>query len=167
MTAHPPVSLTNIRVVTEQMLADRLEPVKTLAEEENEAYRVMKDAETGEHYLHYAVRHLNVAAGGLEEVYHQLMPLEHDDVIALALGSPDFVYPAHWNRAYLRNGPNGGFVWYDPDGASAESNDYDAIAEEIRSRLVSFRKEGRGGENEVGRLMQDIERIFDPDAGKS
>jgi hypothetical protein len=162
MTAHPPVSFSNIRIVTEDMLADRLETVKALAEDSNEAYRVEKDTDTGEHYLHYAVRHLNVAAGGAEEVYHHLMPLEHDDVIALALGAPEFAYPGHWNRPYLRNGPNGGFVWYDPDGASEETARYDAIAGEIRAKLEAFRREGREGEEEVRQLMEQLDRLFQP-----
>ncbi|WP_276351389.1 hypothetical protein [Cohnella caldifontis] len=161
MTAFPPVSFANLRVVSDDMLAERLETVKTLADEENEAYLVEKDKETGEHYLHYAVRHLNVAAGGAEEIYHHLMPLEHDDVIALALGAPEFAYPEFWNRPYLRNGPSGGYAWYDPSGAADNAEAYDGIAAEIRARLEAFHREGRGGEDEIKRLMDEMGRLFD------
>ncbi|MBW5448157.1 hypothetical protein GE107_19035 [Cohnella sp. CFH 77786] len=167
MSAFPPVSLTNIRVVTEEMLQVRLETVKTLAEDENEAYLIEKDAETGEHYLHYAVRHVNVAAGGAEEAYHHLMPLEHDDVIALALGAQEYAYPGFWRRPYLRNGPGGGYAWYDPDGAPEEPGRYEAIAAEIRAKLEAFRHERRGGEEEVARLMEQVDRLFEPDPTKS
>jgi len=143
------------------MLANRLVTVKTLAETENEAYMIEKDSETGEHYLHYAVRHLNVVAGGSEEAYHHLLPLEHDDVISLALGAPDFAYPDHWRRPYLRNGPSGGFVWYDPEGATAEGDRYAGIADEIRAKLQAFRQAGREGEAEVRLLMEELDRLFD------
>lgn len=160
MTAHLPVSFANLRIVTEDMLADRLESVKTLAEDDNEAYLIEKDVETGDHYLHYAVRHVNVAAGGAEEAYHHLMPLEHDDVIALALGEPGYAYPEHWKRPYLRNGPSGGFVWYDPDGAPEEAQQYDALAEQIRAKLTAFRDAGRSGNADIERLMKDVDDLF-------
>jgi hypothetical protein len=161
MTAHPPVSFANLRVVSDEMLAARLETVKSLAEQENEAYELVKDAETGEHYLHYAVRHLNVAAGGAEEHYHHLMPLEQDDVIVLALGAEEYLYPAYWNRPYLRNGPAGGYVWYDPSGAGDHPERYDALAAQIRERLEAFHREGRGGEEEIRRLMEEMGRLLD------
>jgi hypothetical protein len=157
-----PLSFTNLRLVPQDMLDARVETVKILQEEENETYRLVKDVPTGEHYLHYAVRHLNLAAGGTEEEFHHLMPLEHDDVIALALGAREFLYPQHWNKPYLRNGPHGGFVWYDPSGASAESVQYDSIAEEIRAKLEAFRREGRGGAEDMRRLMEDMDRLFRP-----
>jgi hypothetical protein len=144
--SHLPVSFTNLRIVTEEMLADRIKTIKTLAEDADEAYMIEKDAETGEHYLHYAVRHLNVAAGGAEEAFHHLMPLEHDDVIALALGVPDFTY----------------FVWFDPDGAGDQAGRFDAIAGDIRAKLEAFRQKGRGGEEDTKRLMEEIDRLFPP-----
>jgi hypothetical protein len=159
-----PVSFANLRIVTEDILADRIETVKTLAEDDMEAYQIEKDKQTGDHYLHYAVRHLNVAAGGAEEVYHHLMPLEHDDVIALALGSPDYSYPANWTRPYLRNGPSGGFVWYDPDGAPSQTENYDEVAKQIREKLAGFREAGRNGPEEVERLMKEVDGLFDDPA---
>jgi hypothetical protein len=161
-----PLSFTNLRLVPQEMLDARVETIKSLQEGENETYLLVKDVPTGEHYLHYAVRHLNLAAGGAEEEFHHLMFLEHDDVIALALGAQEFVYPEHWNKPYLRNGPYGGFVWYDPAGASEESAQFEAIAEEIRAKLQAFRREGRGGTEDVLRLMDDVDRMFRPKPSK-
>lgn len=157
-----PLSFVNMKLVPEEMLAARMETVKTLSEDENESYMIGKDTETGEHYLHYAVRHLNVAAGGTEEVYHHLMPLGHDDVIAFAIGGPDYSYPGAWSRPYLRNGPNGGYVWYDPDGAAGEAVAYAAVAKRMRAKLEQFHRQGKGGEDEVKKLMEEIEKLFPP-----
>lgn len=163
MSALLPVSLTHLRFVSEAVLSERLSRVKTLCEREHEGYYLEKDTETGEHYLHYAVRHIHVAGGGAEEHYHHLMPVSHDDVIALALGSPEYEYPANWRKPYLRNGPEGGFVWFDPDGTPEQPDQYAHIADEIRARLVAFRKAGRKGEGEVQRLMEEMDRLFERD----
>lgn len=161
--AYPPIPLENLRFVSDEMLAERLEAVKTLEENDNEAYMIEKDSATGRHYLHYAVRHLNLAGGGAEEAYHHLMPLAHDDVIALALGAGDYRYPEDWKQAYLRNGPNGGYVWYDPSGAADDAGLYDSLASEIRVKLETFRSVGRSGEDDVKRLLEDVDRLFGPD----
>lgn len=163
MTANLPISLTRLRVVSEADLSGRMSTVKTLCEREHEGYYLEKDVETGEHYLHYAVRHIHLAGGGIEESYHHLMPLSHDDVIAFALGSPDYIYPEYWRSPYLRNGPEGGFVWFDPDGAAAQPERYEQAASEIRAKLEAFRKSGRAGEDEVRRLMEEMDRLFEQD----
>jgi hypothetical protein len=150
--------------VPEDELHNRLAPVRVLEESDRELYRIVRDEATGEHYLHFAIRHLNVAAGGVEETFHHLLPLSHDDVIALALGDPAYRYPDAWQRPYLRNGPAGGYVWYDPAGAGEdEAATYERIAVQLRDKLLAFHREGRGGETEVRRLMEDIDRLFPPD----
>ncbi|RKP57382.1 hypothetical protein D7Z26_02655 [Cohnella endophytica] len=156
------MSLKQLRLVSQVELTRRLEPVKTLKEDELEMYRVVKDRETGEHYLHFAAFHIHVAGGGVEEEYHHLMPLDHDDVIALALGSPLFVYPEHWTIAYLRNGPDGGFVWYDPDGAANEETEAAETEKFLREQLLEFRASGKYGEEEVRRLLESIDQRLPP-----
>jgi hypothetical protein len=157
-----PLSFAQMRVVSQDELARRMDPVKDLREGDGELYRLVKDTETGEHYLHYAVYHLNLAGGGAEEEYHHLLPLEHDDVIALALGAPLFEYPLQWKRAYLRNGPDGGFVWYDPSGAVDDERKYAETEDYIRERLLTFRRSGARGEEEVKRLLEDMDRCLPP-----
>jgi hypothetical protein len=163
MSASLPISLTNLRFVSEAVLSERLTRVKTLREQEHEGYFLEKDEETGEHYLHYAVRHIHLAGGGVEEYYHHLMPLSQDDVITLALGAAEYEYPTYWRKPYLRNGPEGGFVWFDPDGAPEQPDQYAQIADEIRARLTAFRQAGRQGEEEVKRLMEEMDRLFERD----
>lgn len=157
-----PVSLQQLRFVSQEELARRLETVKTLSEDELELYRVVKDPETGEHYLHFASFHIHVAGGGAEEEYHHLMPLDHDDVIALALGAPLFSYPDQWQKAYLRNGPDGGFVWYDPNGAADEEAEAAKTEKFLREQLLAFRASGAYGEEEVRRLLETIDQGLPP-----
>jgi hypothetical protein len=161
-TAPLPLSFTQLRIVTEVELLRRLETVKDLSEDATQLYRLVKDTETGEHYLHYAVFHLNLAGGGAEEEYHHLLPLEHDDVIALALGAPLFEYPHQWDQAYLRNGPHGSFVWYDPSGAMDGEENYAETEVYIREQLLAFRKQGAQGEEEVRRLLEKVDKRLPP-----
>lgn len=163
-TASLPLSFTQLRIVTDQELSRRLETVKDLSKDTTQLYRLVKDTETGEHYLHYAVFHLNLADGGAEEEYHHLLPLEHDDVIALALGAPLFEYPEQWNQAYLRNGPHGGFVWYDPSGAMDDEQNYAETEAYIREQLLAFRKQSARGEEEVRRLLEEMDKRLPPQA---
>ncbi|MFC5467605.1 hypothetical protein ACFPPD_02675 [Cohnella suwonensis] len=158
-----PVPMSQLRFVSQDELAVRMEPVKTLSESKAELYRLVKDSATGEHYLHFAVYHLHMAAGGAEEEYHHLMPLSHDDVIAFALGNGDYVYPANWKAAYLRNGPDGGFVWYDPSGADGAEEAYEDAGAAIRERLLAFRRSGvEWSEDEIKKLLDDIDRQLPP-----
>lgn len=157
-----PIGFARMRLVPQDELTRRIETVKTLREQDGELYRLAKDAETGDHYLHYAVYHLNVA-GGAEEHYHHLLPLAEDDVIAVALGAPWPTYPAEWRSAYLRNGPDGGFVWYDPDGAAIDEAAYEDAAEKLREKLLAFRRNGGArGEDDIQALLDDIERELPP-----
>ncbi|WP_239614408.1 hypothetical protein [Cohnella mopanensis] len=152
-----PLSFQQIRLVAQDELVRRMEPVKMLKEESTELYRIIKDSETGEHYLHYAVFHIHVAGGGAEEEYHHLLPLEHDDVISMALGADYMEYPHQWDRSYLRNGPHEGFVWYDPSGATEEEASYAETEAYIREQLLAFRRQGNHGEEEVKRLFEAMD----------
>jgi hypothetical protein len=157
-----PLSFQQIRMVAQDELIRRMEPVKVIKEESTELYRIIKDSETGEHYLHYAVFHIHVAGGGAEEEYHHLLPLEHDDVIAMALGADFPKYPDQWDRPYLRNGPDGGFVWYDPCGATGEEERYAETEAYIRDQLLAFRRHGKHGEEEVRRLFEAMDSHLPP-----
>ncbi|RED60281.1 hypothetical protein [Cohnella lupini] len=157
-----PLSFKWIRLVSQEELMRRMEPVKILKEEENELYRVVKDQETGEHYLHFASYHLHIAGGAVDEEYHHLLPLEHDDVIALALGAPLYEYPEQWTHAYLRNGPDGGFVWYDPSGAATSEAEYAETEAFIREQLLAFRSKGNHEEEDVRRLLDAMEKRLPP-----
>jgi hypothetical protein len=159
-----PLPLAQLRFVKEEWLRQRLEEVKVLYRDENELYRLVKDSSTGEYFLHYAVRHLNLTAGAAEEEYHHLLPLEHDEVISFALGSPFYRYPDEWQAPYLRNGSEGGYVWYDPNGAAPDIAAYEEAAAALKEKLLAFRREGSLGEEEIRRLLEETERLFPPKA---
>lgn len=158
-------SLTALRFVPDNLLAARMSAVKELSATENEHYSLVKDTATGEHYLHFAARHLNIAAGSTEEYYHHFMPVEHDDVISLALGGDVPEYPGQWERPFLRNGPTGGYVWFDPDHMAEDAASYDAAAAQLREKLLAMKREGRTSEDDVRRLFEDVDRMFDDKRG--
>ncbi|WP_373231502.1 hypothetical protein [Cohnella sp.] len=158
-----PLSFLHFRVVTQEELSRRLVPVKDLTQDAAQLYRLVKDSETGEHYLHYGVFHLNIAGGGIEEEYHHLLPLEHDDVIALALGAPLFEYPQQWGKPYLRNGPHGGFVWYDPSGVSDDERGLAEAEAYIKEQLIAFRKQGEHSEEAVKKFLEEMDKHLPPD----
>lgn len=158
-----PLSFLQLRVVTQEELSRRIESVKELAQDATQLYRLVKDSETGEHYLHYGVFHINLAGGGAEEEYHHLLPLEHDDVIALALGAPLFEYPQQWNKPYLRNGPHGGFVWYDPSGVIDAEQIFTDTEANIKQQLIAFRERGELSEEAVKRFLEEMDKQLPPD----
>lgn len=158
-----PLSFLQLRVVSQDELSRRLLPVKDLAQDATQLYRLVKDSETGDHYLHYGVFHLNIAGGGVEEEYHHLLPLEHDDVIALALEAPLFEYPKQWNKPYLRNGPHGGFVWYDPSGVIDDEQGFADTEAYIKEQLNAFRRQGEHSEEAVKRFLDEMDKHLPPD----
>ncbi|BBI33681.1 hypothetical protein [Cohnella abietis] len=162
LSASLPLSFKQLRLVSQAELSSRLEAIKVLSENTTELYRLVKDTATGDHYLHYAVFHIHVAGGGVEEEYHHLLPMEHDDVIAVALGAPLFEYPHHWKHAYLRNGPHGGFVWYDPSGVTSDEAEYAEAEAYIREQLLAFHRQTNQGEEDVKRLLEAIDKHLPP-----
>jgi hypothetical protein len=119
----------------------------------------MKDRITGEHYLHYAYLHRSFTSpDSAEESFHYLLPIESDDVLGILFGEQGFTYPKHWQHAFLRNGPIGYYVWYDPAGEVEEAESI-AMAKEISERLLRFKQENSGTPEEVGRLMEEFERL--------
>jgi hypothetical protein len=119
----------------------------------------MKDRVTGEHYLHYAYLHRSFTSpDSAEESFHYLLPIESGDVLGILFGEQGYTYPENWKHAFLRNGPVGYYVWFDPAGEAEEAESI-AMAEQIRERLLRFKQENSGTPEEVGRLMEEFERL--------
>lgn len=158
-------SWTSMRHVPGQQLQDRLQSIKELTANENgtELYEIVKDSVTGEHYLHYAYLHVTVA-DGTEQSYHQLLPLESDDVLGVMFGETEYAYPDHWRRPFLRNGPDDMYVWFDPtdnlDGASAEN---EQLAGEIAGMLSEWKQGERRDAASLKELLDQIERKMKQD----
>ena len=149
-------SLKYIKHVEADLVQERMEIVKELQQDRLSSYTVMKDCITGEHYLHYAYLHRSLTSpDSVEESFHYLLPIESDDVLGILFGEQDYTYPEHWHHAFLRNGPIGQYVWYDPTGEAEEAGSV-AMTQEIRERLLRFKQENLGTPEEVGRLMEDL-----------
>jgi hypothetical protein len=58
-------------------------------------------------------------AEGSEQSYHHLLPLSHDDVLGLMFNGEPYAYPDHWRKPFLRNGPEGYYIWFDPSDTIA------------------------------------------------
>jgi len=150
------MSLREMQVVPGALLERRIEDVRELEASAAERYGIVKDAETGEHYLHYRYIHRDVAAGGAESSYHQLMPLETDEVLDLMFNGGAYRYPDAWRRAYLRNGPNDQYVWFDPAPA-LEADEAEREAERIRETLLAFKRKGSFDPKDVERLLRELD----------
>jgi hypothetical protein len=158
-------SWTTMRQVPQDMLQERLQTVKELAKDENETelYEIVKDSSTGEHYLHYAYIHLTVA-DGTEEAFHQLLPLESDDVLAVMFGEQSYAYPDHWARPFLRNGPNGTYVWFDPsENLEGAASDNEKLAGEIAGMVGEWKRQGQLDADSVKQLLERIDRTLKRD----
>ncbi|MEB3101580.1 hypothetical protein [Ferviditalea candida] len=152
-------SLANMKLVSQEVLEERLESVKTLREDSMEFYEIMKDRLTGEHYLHYSYVHINVQAGGHRETYHHFLPLSSDDVLEMLFGDRPYEDSGVWNRLFLRNGPEGSYVWFDP----VEEQEYQKNAEigsNIRDTLVRFKQRGQYDENATRTMLENLERLL-------
>jgi|HigsolmetaAR203D_1030402.scaffolds.fasta_scaffold00194_1 hypothetical protein len=155
-------SFQTMKLVPSDLLQNRVETVQELLVSDLEQYEIVKDVETGEHYLHYAYLHINVAGGGVREYYHQLMPLETDDVLAIVLGEQAYTYPDHWRKPFLRNGPDQYYVWFDPQGVT-DGEEQERIADELRTKLLEFKEQGRYDEESVRRMLEMMDKLLDGD----
>lgn len=151
------VSFRELAKVTAELLSERLETVRELRSDGLELYELSKDRGTGEHYLHYAYLHRDIASGGAEETYHQLMPLTSDDVLAILFNEQPYSYPEHWHQAFLRNGPEGFYVWFDPVKPDEEA-EAEQAARHIREKLQRFKESGSFDEAAVRKLLEELDR---------
>jgi hypothetical protein len=157
-----PDSLQRLKQVAADLVQERLQLVKELGSDKLSGYTLMKDRITGEHYLHYAYMHRSFnSREPAEESFHYLLPIESDDVLGILFGEQGYTYPEHWRHAFLRNGPIGTYVWYDPDGEVGEEESA-AMAREIQERLQQFKQESTGSPEEVARLMAEFDRLRRP-----
>lgn len=153
-------SLTKMRMVPDSLLEQRIDEVQSLSEddEKHEYYRIVKDLQTGEHYLHYAYMHWDVGRAEQPEWFHQFMPLDADEVLALALGEQAYTYPEHWPRAFLRNGPPGQYVWFEQDVIEEEEK-YEKLAKDIQQVLLRYKKQGKMDEATIEKMWKDIDAL--------
>src|SRR5690554_5437557 len=152
------LSFKHMKQVADELLAERIQFVQQLSELETETYDIVKDKLTGEHYLHYHYVQVNISGDGEKEIYHQLLPIDNDDVLTLLFEKPDYSYPDYWKHSYLRNGPNGYYVWFDP----GYSEDYDEslqLIEDIKAKMNAFKKQGVFDQEAMKKLMNELDQL--------
>jgi hypothetical protein len=147
--------------VPSELLQQRISTVHELRQDELELYEISKDSDTGEHYLHYAYVHRNLAAigpgAGEEEVFHHLMPLDSDAVLGMMFGEQSYSYPDFWDHAFLRNGPEGDYVWFDPTYVN-DHDESEMVGRSIVEELQRFKQSGERSEEALRKLLES----FDP-----
>lgn len=153
-------SFKQLKLVPDQLLEERIEFVQKLQENDTEAYEIIKDKLTGEHYLHYYYLQINLSGDGEKEVYNHLLPLENDDVLTLLFEKPDFSYPEQWKEPYLRNGPNGQYVWFDP-GYKDDFEESVQLANEIKEKLELFKTQGDFNQESMEKFLKDLDQLRD------
>jgi len=114
----------------------KLDTVNKLEENDFERYQIVKDLETGQHYLHYTLEILRLSEGGYKDQYDYFLPLQSDDVLGIVLGEQPYSFPDHWKETYLRSGLDNRLMWFDPK----ENFESFADAEEEQSLIESLRR---------------------------
>jgi hypothetical protein len=150
------ISFKEQKKIQTEFLQQRITSVKELLQDELEMYEIAKDSDTGEHYLHYSYLHRNLADTGEQEVYHQLLPLESDDVLGLIFSEQPYTYPDHWQKPFLRNGPDGFFIWFDPDQDEERSKN-EAYGAVLSEKLMKFKEAGSLDSESVRKLLEELD----------
>jgi len=148
-----------MKSVSPSELKERVETIKDVSQNETEAYEVIRDKVTGEQYLHYAYLHINIAAGGEKEVYHHLLPIENDQVLDIIINGEVYTYPGDWQIPYLRSGPEGSLVWFDPSDLK-EDKEEERTALEIQEKLAEYKDKGNLDDESLKKMLQEIEDLW-------
>lgn len=149
-------SLTAEQKISAETISSRIISVKELLQTELDLYEVSKDVETGEHYLHYAYMHRDFTNTGVPESFHYLLPIESDDVLGMIFGEQGYSYPEHWKSSFLRNGPEGFYIWFDPSHEAEQTED-EVMAAELLKKLRAFHEEGNVDPEAVRKLLEDMD----------
>lgn len=150
-------SLSQQQKISAETIASRIISVKDLLQTELDLYEVSKDVETGEHYLHYAYMHRDFTNTGEPESFHYLLPIDSDDVLGIIFGEQGYAYPEHWHRSFLRNGPQGFYIWFDPSHEEEQSED-EEIAADLLKKLRAFHEHGAVDPDAVRQLLDDLDK---------
>ncbi|HEY0828867.1 MAG TPA: hypothetical protein VGE40_12285 [Bacilli bacterium] len=152
-------SFKHAKLVPHYLLQERLEMVKELNAAPTETYEIVKDKETGEHYLLYYYVHQLIADNDHKETYYHLMPLETDEVLAIIIENGEYSYPDYWTRPFLRNSSRDeNYVWFDP-AHQAEFEENEVIADKLKKMLAAFKQSGSRDEEAVRKLLDELDKI--------
>jgi hypothetical protein len=164
--------------ISRREFRSRLETVKELEQTDFETYRIVKDRETGQHYLQYTFVHINLSEapfgdlgvasqgsssaqnrhdeGGRRDEHEHFLPLESDDVLGFLFGEQPYRFPENWRRPYLRSGTDDRLMPFDP----SENHDLEKEAETERAlldKLIKYKQEWQS----AGDKEQLTKKLFD------
>nr|WP_204516797.1 hypothetical protein [Brevibacillus fulvus] len=127
-----------------------------------ETYSIVKDKESGQHYLRYSFFHIQVSAGGTRFDYEQFLPLEADDVLGLVFGEQPYRFPDHWRSVYYRSGTDGRLMLFDP----SENHDLEKAAaaeRDMLEKLLEYKQRWQAAEQReelTKQLFADLDEIM-------
>lgn len=136
-----------------------LETIKELEHSEFETYAIVQNRETGDHYLHYFLSHINLFEGGRRDDYDHFLPLDSDDVLGLMFGGQPYRFPDHWRRPYLRSGNDNRLIPFDP--SENYGLDEDAAAElAMLQQLEQFKQQWMNAENQSPEEKEKLTQAY-------
>src|SRR5690606_18677291 len=100
----------------------------------------------------------NLSGQGEREEYHHFLPIGSDDILGLLFENEPYIYPEYWKKAYLRNGPEGTYVWFDP-GYTDEFAAAERLGDEIARKLAEFKQKGEYDARSMEKLMAELDRL--------
>ncbi len=124
-------------------------------------YSVVKDKETGQHYLHYSFTHINLSEGR-KDAYEHFLPLSSDDVLGVVFGEQPYIFPDHWLTPYYRSGTDDRLMSFDPR-ENHQLEDDAKTEQEILAKLQSYKQawqETSDPEELTRKLMGEIDRML-------
>ncbi|HZG16555.1 MAG TPA: hypothetical protein VE710_16330 [Candidatus Bathyarchaeia archaeon] len=141
---------------------EQMETVKHIASTDFETYTIVKDKESGQHYLHYSFTHINLSEGGRKDAYEHFLPLSSDDVLGIIFGEQPYTFPDHWLAPYYRSGSDDRMMWFDPR-ENHQLEDDAKTEQEILAKLQSFKQDWQDSDDPeelTRKLLGEIDQMM-------
>lgn len=151
-----PEAFEQMKKVSKATWEDRTETVQELERSDTQRYALVKDTETGQHYLLYTMEYRNLQEGGEIETIDHIMPVNHDDVLAYVFQEEAYDFPDAWNKAYLRTGEGENLIWFDP----AYLEEDEAIGQDIQDSIRKLNQQGDADPDTIRRFFKNIDNTF-------
>jgi len=141
---------------------EQMETVKHIDSTDFETYTIVKDKESGQHYLHYSFTHIHLSEGGKKDSYEYFLPLSSDDVLGIIFSEQPYTFPDHWLAPYYRSGSDDRMMWFDPR-ENHQLEDDAKTEQEILAKLQSFKQaweESDNPEELTRKLLGEIDKMI-------
>jgi hypothetical protein len=151
-----------IRSIRKSEFRKDLDTVKELETTDFETYSVVKDRQSGQHYLSYVFRHINLSEGGRRDEYEHYLPLSSDDVLGILFGDQPYRFPEHWRTPYLRSGNDDRLMPFDPSENHELADDAETEAM-VLAKLRAYKEAWQqtdDPESLTRKLIGEIDRLM-------